>query len=825
MPDSTPSLHLHLPCFTFPIRRLPLLLLGLLPLTGAAQQTAPLTGTVRAEAGTAVEFATLTLHRASDSMVVKTEFSDAQGLFRFDAPVGGRYLVSAAQVGYGRYWSPALAVPGEGLTLPAIGLRPSAATALREVTVTARKPLYEPQAGGTRVNVADSPLATGATALEVLGRAPGISTDGKDNLRLRGRQGLLVVVDGKRVPLSGSDLADYLKSLPAEQVQSIELLTNPPAQYDAQGGAGVIAINLKKDQRLGTNGSATLGLGRGGYGRYTGGLALNHRRKNLNLYGNYTFTARRYFTRYDFDRDYAATSWLPAATSRQLNDQVSELRSHAAKAGADFTLSKRTLLGAALTGLLSHIDNSVATQSAFRGLDGATLSRYNSVTAQNIDRPSGSANLNLRHALADSANAAAFAFDADYGRYRTTRLLAQQADYIEPQPTSNLLDGDQRSDLSIGALKLDFSQPLPYRTRLDAGVKATRVRSDNTVVFFNTTNGITAFNPLISKNFRYAENVNAAYVSVRAAKAQTTVQAGLRAEQTNTRAAFGGEAAHERHYTQLFPSVSVQRTLGTRHALGLALARRIDRPSYGQLNPLRFYVDPVSYRAGNPDLVAQTSYSAELTHTYRLKFVAALAYARTDQPIVSAVQPSPDGGRLVVNQDVNLTAQDYLALTLTAPLEPAKWWTLYANGVFYYTRFRGHLAGTALDQGQPACQLSASNTFNLPHGWSGELTGAFQSGEIWGFERSTARGQVGVGLLKNFWNKQGSLRLSAADIFYTSPVSATSTFVNFRETFSRREDLRVATATFSYRFGNGKVAAARKRAIGAEDELRRAGGL
>ena len=824
MPDCTPSLHSRFPGIVLITRQLLLLALGLLPLAGAAQPTAPLTGTVRGEAGAPLEFVTLTLHRAVDSAVVKTEFSDARGQFRLDAPGSGRYLVSAAQVGYGRYWSPALAVPADGLPLPAIGLRPSAATALQEVTVTARKPLYEHQADRTVVNVADSPLAAGATALEVLGRAPGVGTDGKDNLSLRGRQGLLVVVDGKRVPLTGADLADYLKALPAAQVQSIELLTNPPAQYDAQGGAGVIAINLKKDQRLGTNGSATLGVGQGGYGRFTGGLALNHRRKSLNLYGNYTYTERRYFTRYDFDRRYAAASGLPAAASRQFNDQVSHLRSHAAKAGLDLTLSNRTLLGASLTGLLSHIDNRVDTQGEFRGLAGEPLSRYTSVTAQDIARPSGSANLNLRHALADSANAAALTFDADYGRYHTSRLLAQRADYVEPRPAIGLLSGDQGSDLSIGTLKLDFSQPLPHRARLDAGAKATRIRSDNAVSFFTTENGVLVYNPLTSKDFRYTENVNAAYVNVRAAAANTSFQAGLRAEQTNTRAAFTNEAARERHYAQLFPSASVLRTLGARHTLGLALARRIDRPNYGQLNPLRNYVDPISYRAGNPDLVAQTSYSVELTHTYRQKFVTALAYARTDQPIVNAVQPSPDGGRLVVNQDVNLASQDYLALTLTAPLEPAKWWTLYANGVFYYSRFRGSLAGTALDQGQPACQLSANNTFSLPYGWSAELTGTFQSGEVWGFEQSTARGQVGAGLLRSFWSKQGSLRLSATDIFYTSPVRATSTFVNFRETFSRREDLRVATATFTYRFGNGKVAAARKRAAGAEDELRRANG-
>lgn len=823
MPDSTPSQHSLCPFHGLGSRHL-LLLLWLLPMAGAAQQLAPLTGTVQGTAGTPAAFVTITLHRATDSVVVKTEFSDAQGQFRFDAAVKKGYLVSAAQIGYGRYWSPVLAVPAGGLVLPTIDLRPNS-TALKEVTITARKPLYEHQADRTVVHVADSPLAAGATALEVLGRAPGISNDGRDNLSLRGRQGLLVVVDGKRLPLSGADLADYLKALPADQVQSIEVITSPPAQYDAQGGAGVIAINLKKDQRLGTNGSATLGIGRGGYGRLTTGLALNHRRKNLNLYGNYTYTERRYFTRFDFDRHYAATSLLPSASSIQFNDQVSHLRSHAAKAGLDFTLSKRTLLGASLTGLLSHIDNIVDNRTQFMGPANAPLSRYTSTTAQQINRPSGSASLNLRHALADSVNAPALTLDADFGRYHTTRLLAQQAYYIEPHLATAQLSGDQRNELRIGALKLDFSYPLPHRARLEAGAKATLVRSNNTVAFFNTENDSTTYNPIISKDFRYTENVNAAYVSWRSAVAHTAIQAGLRAEQTNTLAEPRGEATRERHYTQLFPSASLLRMFGARHSLGLAVARRIERPNYGQLNPLRYYVDPVSYRAGNSDLLAQTSYSVELTHTYRQKFITALAYARTDRPIVSAVQPSPDGGRLVVNQDVNLASQDYVALTLTAPLEPTTWWTLYANGVFYYSRFRGNLAGTALDQGQPACQLSANNTLSLPRGWSAELSGMFQSGEIWGFEKSSARGQVGAGLLKSFWNKQGSLRISATDIFFTNPVRATSAFLNFRETFYRREDLRVATATFTYRFGNGKVAAARKRAAGAEDELRRASGL
>ena len=247
---------------------------GALPALG--QGTAPITGAVRDPAGGPVEFATITLHRAADFAVVKSEFSDATGAFALQTLAGARYRVSAAQVSYVRYWSAPFALPAAGLVLPMVALRTRAATALREVV--GQKPLFEHLAERTVVNVENSPLAAGNTALDVLARAPGVSVDGSDNLTLRGRQGLLVLINGKRQPMTGPELADYLRTLPAEQLKCIELITNPPTSYDAQGTAGVIAINLEKDQRQGTNGSANLGHGRGVYGRLTTGATLNYRR-------------------------------------------------------------------------------------------------------------------------------------------------------------------------------------------------------------------------------------------------------------------------------------------------------------------------------------------------------------------------------------------------------------------------------------------------------------------------------------------------------------------------------------------------------------------
>ncbi|GAA4499105.1 outer membrane beta-barrel family protein [Hymenobacter ginsengisoli] len=794
------------------------------PLASHAQAPAAVRGSVAGPGGAAVEFATITLHRAADSVVVRTEFSDAQGTFRLDAPAGKIYRVSAMQVGYGRYWSAPFEVPAAGLVLPAIRLAPSQATALKEVTVTGRKPLYERRADRTVVNVADSPLSSGATTLDVLARSPGVTLSATNDLGLRGRQGLLVVIDGKRTPLTGNDLAEYLRSLPAEQLQSIELITNPPASFDAQGGAGVIAINLKKDQRLGTNGTANASLGYSEQAKFTGGLALNHRRKNLNVYGTYAYTDRRYFARLDLTRQFAATATLPAGGLVQSNDQLAHLRSHTARVGLDLNLSKRTLLGASITGLASTNDLSTASQAVTTDELGQPTDRFRARTDWNVSRPSGSANLNLRHAFADSASAAALSADADYARYALTRLSDQYVVFDTPGRAADQLSGDQHSRLSIGAAKVDFSQPLPHRSRLEVGAKATQVVSDNDVAFTSTMGGQTVPRPDISSQFSYHENVNAAYASLRGALAGATLQAGLRAEQTNILATQAGATVREQHYLQLFPSALAERTFNDRHALTLAVARRIDRPNYQQLNPLRTYADATSYLAGNPNLLASTSYNFELTHTYRQKFSTGLAYSRSDLPIVNVVQPSPDGGRLVVSQNVNLSTRHFYTLTLTAPLTLTKWWTLYANALVYYNRYVGELNGTALDRGRVACNLTANSSFTLPHGWSAELNGFYESREVYGFQVIQARGQVAAGLQKSLWNKQGTFRLNVADIFYTTPNRATSTYDNFTETYYSRLDTRIVTAALTYRFGNNKVAAARRRAAGADEELRRAAG-
>ncbi|RYU79059.1 TonB-dependent receptor [Hymenobacter persicinus] len=808
------------------------LMLVLLTLFGAlqarAQTRATLTGTVQTAAGAAVEFATVTLHRP-DSVVVKTEFSDEKGAFRFEQVPAGRYLVSTAQVGFVRRWTGPVELPAAGLALPVIALQASGATALKEVTVVGQKPLFERQADRTVVNVEGSTLAAGNTSLDVLARSPGVTVDGNDNLALRGKQGLLVLIDGKRQPMRGTELADYLRALPADQLKSIELITNPPAKYDAQGGAGIIAINLKKDQRQGTNGSVNAAYGRGYYGKFNGGLSMNHKQKDLNLFGSYSYANRNGLAKLDIHRDFYAAQdggqRRLIGSSDQVNRLYPESISNSFKVGADYNLSEKTVVGAVLTGLDSRIVRMPGTNfTTLYAADGTVRDRYAGTLHRSFSSPNGAANLNFKHTFApDSAGSAELTADADYARYRTSRLQDVTTVYALSGLPTKLVNSDQRGTLTIQSAKADYTRPLTKEARLEAGTKFSRVSSDNDVRFDNTVEGVRTPDLNLSNRFTYDERISAAYLNFNRSFGKLSAQAGLRGEQT---AATGrqvvGDSSFSRRYFQLFPSASLKQTLNDRHEVSVSLSRRIDRPSYSQLNPFRVIVDPTTFGSGNPNLRPQTSYNIELNHTFKQKFTTGLSYSNTRNPIIDVVQPETDS--TVLSTHVNLGRQHYYALTLTAPVEVAKWWTVYNNGVFYYNRFTGALAGTALNRGRMAYTLSSNSTFTFGKGWSAEVNGMYQSREQYGFFDLRPNGQLSLGVQKAVWDRKGTLKLNATDILFTNKTRAISAYDNYVERFYQRGDQRIVTLAFSYRFGNDKLAPSRRRSGGAEDEKRRAGG-
>ncbi len=209
----------------------------------------------------------------------------------------------------------------------------------------------------------------------------------------------------------------------------------------------------------------------------------------------------------------------------------------------------------------------------------------------------------------------------------------------------------------------------------------------------------------------------------------------------------------------------------------------------------------------------------ELNHTYKQKFTTGLSYSITQDPITDVAQPESDSS--TVSQYVNLNRQHYVALTLTVPLTPTKWWNIYNNAVFFYIHYQGSLAGTSLNRGQGAYTLSSNSTFTMGNGWTAELNGNYNSEQRVGFFVFQPFGQVGVGVQKAVFNKKGTVKLAVTDIFYTTPLRATSRYNNYQENLFLRRDSRVLTLSLGWKIGNDKPTTTNRRS-GAEDEKRRA---
>jgi RNase P/RNase MRP subunit p29 len=226
----------------------------------AQQINGRIAGSVLDESKKALPFATIMLLKATDSSLVKGELSNEAGKFQIDGISEGKYIIALSLVGYTKTYSPAISLSSVNHSIQLNPIQMKQETQhLKEVTVVGQKPFIEQKIDKTVVNVENSIVASGGNALEVLQRSPGVMVDKDDRISLRGKQGVIIMIDGKPTNLSAEDAANMLRNMPSNSIEQVELITNPSAKYDAAGNAGIINIKLKKNNKVGMNGSVTAG--------------------------------------------------------------------------------------------------------------------------------------------------------------------------------------------------------------------------------------------------------------------------------------------------------------------------------------------------------------------------------------------------------------------------------------------------------------------------------------------------------------------------------------------------------------------------------------
>lgn len=795
--------------------------------TLAFSQTAAIKGQLKDPDGAAVIAANVALFNQADSSLAKVETTDEAGIFSLNNLKNGNYFLTASYVGFADLNKNSIQLTtGQVLDMGIISFAPSAIE-LQTATVTASRAIVEVKPDRTVFNVEGTINSVGSDALSLLRKAPSVTVDNNDNINVLGRAGVLLYVDGKRLPLSGQDLSNYLQNLTADQIDRIEIVTNPGAKYEAEGNAGIIDIRLKKDKNLGANGSVSLTTSQGMRNRSNASATGNYRNKRFNTFGNVGVNDGGGKMNMDF------LSFQNGLVLDEINNHRNDWQGFNYRLGTDFFVGPNHTVGFLVDG--GQWNNQNRSYNRITIADELTPTAIDSILVADNDndgdRDQNTLNLNYRF---DNRKGKTLNIDLDYGAYKNRNERFQPNRYYNASEDSLLTEVvnsyNTPTDIDIYTAKLDYEQDL-LGGKLGLGSKVSKVVSDNTFLVYNVLGGQPILDNRTSNRFEYDENVYAGYVNfARSLGEKWNFSAGLRAEKTDATGdlqAFLPELQEppvELDYLSWFPSAGLTWQVAQMHSLALNYGRRINRPDYNVLNPFNNRISELSYEKGNPFLRPEIVNNLELGYTYAYRYNAKLGYSRTIDQITRLIAPDDSDPRAGFISWDNLAEQTIISFNLSAPVDITPKWNAYFNLSASHLDNQADYGGDAVVDVQAfSYSIYMQHTFPLPLGFKGEVSGYYSGPGIWGgvfvYDPSWS---LDIGLQRKFLKERLNLRLTFSDLFYQSYWSGYSRFNGLYSEGSGRWDSRRAGISLGYNFGNDNVKS-RQRSTGLEEEKKRVG--
>ena len=767
--------------------------------------------------GAPLPYANVILRALPDFSFVRAIASGQYGTFDLPVPEAGTYLLEISALGYPREYRP-LTLTDAPLALGTIILTPDA-TLLEGVEVVAERRLVEVLPDKTVFNVDKTLAATGTSAWELLRKAPGVIIDNGGGIILEGKTGVQVYINGKESPLRGDDLRSYLETLQATDIENIELITQPSSRYDAAGNGGIINIVLKKDKRIGTNGSVSASLTSGDYVRGNSSLSLNHREKKGNVYGSYSNRFGRGTGFLNLFRQQNGTEFDARTTS------VYGGIGHNARVGYDLVATPRSTFGIVAAVNVYDGDSRSYSRTPIRPL-GATTNDRVLIADNESDRQTRNYTLNLNYVNADTSDHR-LNVDADYNRYQSDAYTYQPNAYYDGAETillSQRITAQQTpTTIDAASLKVDYDTPFLNGT-LGVGSKYSAVLTDNDFGFFTQTAGELQPDPERSNRFRYDERITAAYANYQREGKAFGYQLGLRIEHTAsdgqlTAVATTNNDRVRRNYTDFFPSGGLTYTVNPRNKLALNFGRRVTRPNYAVLNPFESQIDELSSSRGNPFLQPQYANNLKLTHTYKYTLNTSLSYSRVTDYFARITQAEGEDRNFLTTR--NIADQTTINLGVSYPFSLTDWANSYVSVNAYTNNFTSSNP-EFVEVRRQTMSLYAQTTFKLPAAISFEVSGWYSSPSVWGGTYVTeSMGSLNLAAQRKFLDDKLQVRFAANDVLFTSPWQGTTRFGELFIDGSGGGDSRNFTLSLSYDFGGKEVKSARRRDGGLEDEAGR----
>lgn len=774
------------------------------------------------EKGLGLAGANISLIRSLDSVVHRTVVSGLNGTFNIPAPPDGIYFLSISYVGYNNYLVAPFNYNAQNSIIRAgdIVLQKKNAV-LKEVILKSSLPYIEQKIDRVIVNVDAVISNSGATLLDALNNIPGILADELGSISYRGRSGVKVYMDGKPVFLSGNDLSIYLRSLPANSVSKIEIMSNPPAKYNAEGSAGIIDIKTKKIKTQGFNGTLSLGYSQGVYPKSNNAFNFNYRVNKINVYGNLSYSYVKGFFNSVRQRAYHYNGSSRDFLLEQEYNEKSTTKNYSNRIGIDHDISKRTKIGALFSGSINpyaekgyYINRFISKQPQ---PDSSILinSRVNIRTVNNAF------SMYMTHSYTRSRE---LSFDVDYLVHKNTNSQYSESDTYFPNNTPGgkyILLSNTPFDAKIYGVKSDYNQQLQKGLKFYAGLQALYSLRNSSGSYLNKVGNDLFPNDHLNNRFNYKENINSAYIGFNKEYKRFSFQSGLRVENTfSNGTVFYNKSQTDSTFTikyiNAFPTAYASYNLDSaaNNVLRFSAGRRITRPSYQDLNPSVFFFDKYTSNLGNPLLQPEYSLNFELGYTYKNDFTLTLVYSRT-KDIITQVFEQVDSA--FISNTINIDRARGMGVNVGITLQIALWWSCNIATELTNNRYVG-IAGNngLLDNNVTTFRITGSNKFKLGEKWNAEINNFYRNSIIFGQVILKPGWQIHTSIRRNLSNNRGAITLTARDIFRSWVVNRDVVIKNANISFSNTFDTHLLTLAFVYKFGKLKSKGTRNSGIDNE---------
>lgn len=800
---------------------LPAIVLLLLSTTSFAQtNSASVSGKVIDNYNHPASSASVSLFRVKDSTVSKAAITNNDGDFVINNIKPGKYFISVTSVGLKKSASAVFELKEkQSYFLAPIKLIQNDKR-LSDVNVDSKRPIIETTPDKVIYNVENSINATGSNAFELLQKSPGVTIDKDENIFLKGKNGVRIYIDGKISQIAGKYLAEYLKAINSADIESIEMISNPSAKYDASGNAGIINIRLKRNKNFGTNATISAGVAIAHTPKENSSFNFNHRNKWINFFATYSnnFGKRRTF--FDLYRIQNDTVY----DQHSINE--THPRIHNFKTGMDVFIDPKNTIGFIINGNFHTNDlNTTGSTVISKNNSSAPTKILYASDLQPVKRSNMNYNINYRYVNKSTE----LDIDGDAGFYRSTAQSYQPNEYRDP--VTNALINEKiyqnytPTDIDIKTIKADFVT-LIKKGKLEIGGKYSNVETKNTFDFYNVINGSNMMDSSRSNKFNYTENVNAAYVNYSTPLSnKLNIRAGIRIENTVSEGNLISYHPQpdddvKRNYLDLFPSGGISFTADKNNSFNLSYSRRIDRPNYEDLNPFENKIDELTYQKGNAFLRPQYTNIIELTHTFMSRFNTTLSYSHIKDYRANIIDTTENNR--VYRTVKNLASQDIYNLNITAPFPITKWWNAFFTFNGYRSLYKADFGiGKIINAEVYAYSFFSQQIITLKEGLTFEVSGSYNSPNIYGGTFKTdGSGNADAGLQLMLFEKKGSIKVSYTDIFQTLKFRGVSNFGGAYIIFDSRGETKQLRINFTYHFGNRQVKASQHK-TGIEEENKR----